>query len=137
MLNSLAEQVSLWLGRWNAGSNFAAIRRAWIERAGPLGEPITINTVQGPVSGTYQGLSETGALRAEVNGECANSATAMWRWAGLPRAMGLHERTRQATSRGGTKQIRRTRVHGARRSRRDRHERLSLRFRSARTPGHG
>ena len=34
----------------------------------PLGEPITINTVQGPVSGTYQGLSETGALRAEVNG---------------------------------------------------------------------
>jgi len=24
--------------------------------------------VQGPVSGTYQGLSETGALRAEVNG---------------------------------------------------------------------
>ena len=69
MLNSLAEHVSLWLGRWHAGSDFAAIRSAWIERAGPLGEPITINTLQGPVSGTYQGLSETGALRAEVNGE--------------------------------------------------------------------
>jgi len=68
MLHSLAEQVSLWLDRWNAGSDFGAIRRAWIDRAGPLGEPITINTVQGPVSGTYQGLSETGALRAEVNG---------------------------------------------------------------------
>jgi BirA family biotin operon repressor/biotin-[acetyl-CoA-carboxylase] ligase len=69
ILNSLAEQVSHWLGRWNAGSDFAAIRSAWIERAGPLGEPITINTVQGPVSGTYQGLSDTGALRAEVDGE--------------------------------------------------------------------
>ena len=69
MLHSLAEQVSLWLDRWNAGSDFDAIRSAWIDRAGPLGEPITINTVQGPVSGTYQGLSETGALRAEVNGD--------------------------------------------------------------------
>lgn len=68
MLDVLSERVFYWLDRWNAGSNFAAIREAWIERAGPLGEQITINTTQGPVSGTYRGLAETGALLAEVGG---------------------------------------------------------------------
>jgi BirA family biotin operon repressor/biotin-[acetyl-CoA-carboxylase] ligase len=68
LLDVLSERVFHWLDCWNAGANFAAIREAWIERAGPLGERITINTTQGPVSGTYQGLAETGALLAEVGG---------------------------------------------------------------------
>jgi len=68
LLKALDEQVYRWLARWDSGSSFSAVRRAWIERAGPVGEAITVNTVQGPVSGTYQGLSETGALCAEVDG---------------------------------------------------------------------
>jgi len=68
LLKALDEQLCLWLARWDAGANFSAIRQAWIERAGPVGEAITVNTVEGPVSGTYRGLSETGALCAEVDG---------------------------------------------------------------------
>jgi BirA family biotin operon repressor/biotin-[acetyl-CoA-carboxylase] ligase len=69
MLETLADKLTLWLDRWNAASDFESVRRAWIERAGPLGEAMTINTVQGLVSCTYQGLSGTGALRAEVKGK--------------------------------------------------------------------
>jgi BirA family biotin operon repressor/biotin-[acetyl-CoA-carboxylase] ligase len=69
LLQDLAAQTSIWLERWDSGNNFAAIRDAWVERAGPFGEPISINTTQGPMSGTYQGLSESGALRIEIGGQ--------------------------------------------------------------------
>jgi BirA family biotin operon repressor/biotin-[acetyl-CoA-carboxylase] ligase len=68
LLKALDEQILSWFGRWDAGANFSAVRHAWLERAGFVGEAITINTIHGPISGTYQGLSETGALRAEVDG---------------------------------------------------------------------
>ncbi|MBY0562175.1 biotin--[acetyl-CoA-carboxylase] ligase [Hyphomicrobium sp.] len=67
-LEMLSEKVAFWLGRWQAGEGFAAIREAWMERAGAIGERITINTAAGLLSATYQGLSETGALRADVGG---------------------------------------------------------------------
>jgi len=69
LLRALAGQVPHWIARWQQGSDFAAIRSAWIERAGAIGEPITVNTFRGPVSGTYQGLTETGALLASVEGQ--------------------------------------------------------------------
>lgn len=68
VLTGLSERIFFWLDRWNAGLNFDAIRQAWIDRAGPVGESIVIKTTSGPVSATYQGLAETGALRAEVDG---------------------------------------------------------------------
>jgi BirA family transcriptional regulator, biotin operon repressor / biotin---[acetyl-CoA-carboxylase] ligase len=68
LLKALSERVFLWLGRWNDGAGFAAIREAWLERAGAIGEPIVINTAAGAVSATYRGLSDTGALRADVGG---------------------------------------------------------------------
>jgi BirA family biotin operon repressor/biotin-[acetyl-CoA-carboxylase] ligase len=40
-----------------------------MERAGPIGEAITVNSADGLISGTYRGLSETGALLAEVDGQ--------------------------------------------------------------------
>lgn len=67
-LEMLSEKVVFWLGRWQSGEGFAAIREAWMERAGTVGERITINTASGQLSATYQGLSETGALRADVGG---------------------------------------------------------------------
>ncbi|SFV33616.1 biotin--[acetyl-CoA-carboxylase] ligase [Hyphomicrobium facile] len=67
-LEMLAEKVAFWLDRWQAGEGFAAIREAWMERAGAMGERIAINTAAGQLSATYQGLSETGALRADVGG---------------------------------------------------------------------
>jgi BirA family biotin operon repressor/biotin-[acetyl-CoA-carboxylase] ligase len=69
VLESLIERLAYWVDRWNAGLGFADIRQEWIRRAGQIGEPITVNTLQGTVSGTYQGLTESGALKAEVAGE--------------------------------------------------------------------
>jgi BirA family transcriptional regulator, biotin operon repressor / biotin---[acetyl-CoA-carboxylase] ligase len=68
LLKALSERVFFWLSRWNSGAGFAEIREAWLERAGKIGEPIIINTTAGTVSATYQGLSETGALLADVGG---------------------------------------------------------------------
>lgn len=68
LLEVLSERIFFWLDRWNGGANFSAIREAWIERAGRLGEPIVINTTDGPVSATYQGLAASGALLADVDG---------------------------------------------------------------------
>ena len=68
LLRTLADQFQTWLVAWDDGRNFAAIRQAWMARAGAIGEAITINTGSGSVSGTYQGLSDSGALIAEVGG---------------------------------------------------------------------
>lgn len=67
-LETLSEKVFFWLDHWRASEGFAAIREAWLERAGEMGESIVINTTAGHLSATYQGLSETGALRADVGG---------------------------------------------------------------------
>jgi BirA family biotin operon repressor/biotin-[acetyl-CoA-carboxylase] ligase len=69
LLQNLADNLDLWLGRWDGARGFPAIRAAWMERAGPLGERITFNSGQGQVHGTYQGLNETGGLVAEVEGK--------------------------------------------------------------------
>jgi BirA family biotin operon repressor/biotin-[acetyl-CoA-carboxylase] ligase len=69
LLDELAARTFFWLERWNAGEDFSAVRGAWMDRAGHFGEPISINTSSGPVSGSYQGLTENGALCAEIDGE--------------------------------------------------------------------
>lgn len=68
ILDTLADQCAVWIERWDGGQGFAAVREAWMERAGPLGEPVQVHTATGPVSGIYQGLAPSGALLAEVNG---------------------------------------------------------------------
>lgn len=68
VLNRLADQCADWIARWDEGRGFEAIRHAWMARAGVLGEAITVNTASGPVAGTYQGLAESGALLAEIDG---------------------------------------------------------------------
>lgn len=68
LLDALADQCAAWLQRWDCGKGFADIKAAWMERAGPLGEALTITTASGPVSGTYLGLSDTGGLVADLGG---------------------------------------------------------------------
>ncbi len=68
VLARLAEYFEDWFGRWDNGRNFAAIRQAWMARAGALGEAITVQAAKGAMSGTYQGLDASGALLAEVSG---------------------------------------------------------------------
>lgn len=62
VLPGLAGAMQNWLATWREGEGFEAVRRAWLERAGPAGEPISVNTGTGSISGTFLGLDETGAL---------------------------------------------------------------------------
>ncbi|RUO97799.1 biotin--[acetyl-CoA-carboxylase] ligase [Hyphomicrobium sp.] len=68
LIANLSERVGFWLDRWAEGANFSVLRQAWMDRAGPVGEPIVVNTEAGPLAATYEGLAETGALLANVDG---------------------------------------------------------------------
>ena len=46
---------------WRAGG-FAVLREAWLDAARGIGVPVTARLPKGEVSGTFQGLSPTGAL---------------------------------------------------------------------------
>lgn len=58
----LAEAMEHWLSCWNGGQGFPAVRQAWIERAGPIGERVRANVAEKPIEGVYLGLDEDGAM---------------------------------------------------------------------------
>ena len=62
MLEALAWSFEHWLGQWDEGRGLTSVRSAWLERAHPAGEPITVNAGDGPVSGTFAGLDGDGTL---------------------------------------------------------------------------
>jgi BirA family transcriptional regulator, biotin operon repressor / biotin---[acetyl-CoA-carboxylase] ligase len=66
LIRPLSQALERWLGVWQSGKNFAAILEAWLARAGPLGEAISVNTGAGPVSGQFAGLDGDGALLLRV-----------------------------------------------------------------------
>jgi BirA family transcriptional regulator, biotin operon repressor / biotin---[acetyl-CoA-carboxylase] ligase len=62
-LETLAATTHEWLGRWGEGSCFPTIRRAWLDRAGPTGRPLTVRVGSQEAEGVYGGLDSDGALR--------------------------------------------------------------------------
>lgn len=62
MLSHLAGAMQRWLGIWDWGIGFAAIRSAWRERGGPTGEALTVDTGREKISGQFLDLAEDGAL---------------------------------------------------------------------------
>lgn len=64
----LASALTRWLATWADGAGFAAVRSAWSGASGTLGEPISVNTGNGLLTGCYRGLAESGALQLEVGG---------------------------------------------------------------------
>lgn len=62
VLSALAMTMDAALAIWDEGSNFQAIRAAWSDRAGSIGEPLVVNAGQLPVSGCFAGLDNDGAL---------------------------------------------------------------------------
>jgi BirA family transcriptional regulator, biotin operon repressor / biotin---[acetyl-CoA-carboxylase] ligase len=62
MLGFLAEAMEHWLGVWNLGVGFAAIRSAWLDRAGAAGEALSVDTGRERITGTFHDLDDTGAL---------------------------------------------------------------------------
>ncbi len=66
LLAALADCMADWLGVWDEGRGFAAVREAWLNRAHPLGERMSINTGTERVSGAFLGLDADGALSLET-----------------------------------------------------------------------
>lgn len=69
ILAALTDSCHSWLQLWDEGRAFSAIRECWLARAGPPGQSITITAGGESLSGTYEGLNETGALLATVSGQ--------------------------------------------------------------------
>lgn len=62
MLGHLARALDHWLKVWDDGRGFAQVRAGWLQRAGPIGEPVTVNAGAEKLGGAFSGLDETGAL---------------------------------------------------------------------------
>lgn len=62
MLNALAPAMQHWFEIWSCGSGFERIRAAWLERGGPIGEDMTVDTGHERIQGTFLGLDGDGAL---------------------------------------------------------------------------
>ena len=62
-LEALAASTLEWLNRWGEGACFPTIRRAWLDRAGPTGRPLTVRVGSQEAEGVYGGLDADGALR--------------------------------------------------------------------------
>jgi BirA family biotin operon repressor/biotin-[acetyl-CoA-carboxylase] ligase len=62
-LEVLALTTHEWLSRWNEGTGFPGVRRAWLDRAGPTGRPLRVRINGDEAEGVYAGLDSDGALR--------------------------------------------------------------------------
>jgi BirA family transcriptional regulator, biotin operon repressor / biotin---[acetyl-CoA-carboxylase] ligase len=51
-----------WLGLWQGGVGFDAVRRAWLARAGAVGEAISVNAGHERIEGSFLGIDDGGAL---------------------------------------------------------------------------
>ena len=65
-LQVLAATTHEWLQRWAEGATFPSIRRAWLDRAGPLGRPLLARINGEEIEGAYAGLDSEGALRLKT-----------------------------------------------------------------------
>jgi BirA family biotin operon repressor/biotin-[acetyl-CoA-carboxylase] ligase len=66
MSAALAEALARWIEVWSDGRGFSAIRQVWLERSGPVGEPMTVNAGGELVAGRYAGLDDDGGLLLDV-----------------------------------------------------------------------
>ena len=55
-------QTARALSVWDRGAGFPRIRAAWMERATPIGTPMTVNAGTDLLAGTFAGLDTDGAL---------------------------------------------------------------------------
>lgn len=65
---TLAAVTDAWLARWGEGVSFQAVRRAWLDRAGPTGRPLRVRLHgEQEAEGTFAGLDSAGALRLQMS----------------------------------------------------------------------
>lgn len=76
VLSALDTQLTNWCGIWSAGAHFDAVCAAWLQRAGPIGEPITVHAGSGIIAGTFAGLAPDGALLVQDRNGTVTRVTA-------------------------------------------------------------
>jgi BirA family biotin operon repressor/biotin-[acetyl-CoA-carboxylase] ligase len=76
VLSALDARLAHWRTIWAAGAHFDTICSAWLERAGPIGEPITVHAASGIVTGTFAGLAPDGALLVQERNGTVTRVTA-------------------------------------------------------------
>jgi BirA family biotin operon repressor/biotin-[acetyl-CoA-carboxylase] ligase len=59
---ALSDAWAEFRGIWDDGHGFADIRRLWLERAAGLGAPISVQTGNATVAGTFETIDESGCL---------------------------------------------------------------------------
>ncbi len=62
VLRSLSLTMHNWLAAWDGGRGFPGVRQAWLERAGPAGETVSVDTGRERIEGTFADLDAEGAL---------------------------------------------------------------------------
>lgn len=76
LLDALASRLDDWLTDWDDGRGFAGkIARAWMERAGPIGEAIAVSTASGRLTGRYAGIDERGYLALDADDGTRHTVT--------------------------------------------------------------
>ena len=65
-LAALAWAMAEWIAQWRNGTGFESIRGAWLERAKPLGGPLSVRLGAELVTGTFLGIDGMGALRLKT-----------------------------------------------------------------------
>jgi BirA family transcriptional regulator, biotin operon repressor / biotin---[acetyl-CoA-carboxylase] ligase len=67
LLEAFSRHFLSWIERWQA-EGVEPVRKAWLSRATGLGKPIGVRLADQVRSGTFEGLTETGALRLVKDG---------------------------------------------------------------------
>lgn len=62
MLECLAQTCDAWLGVWNNGAGFDAIRAAWMKRSLPIDAPLRVRLSSEILHGSYKGIDPDGVL---------------------------------------------------------------------------
>ena len=62
LFGTVRTQLGHWLSVWQNGAGFAAVREAWLVRAGMIGEGLAVNAGHQRIEGAFQGIDSTGAL---------------------------------------------------------------------------
>ena len=68
MFAALSDRFAHWLEIWARGENFSAIRAAWLERAGGIGEIARVTRNGQILEGLFRGIDAQGRMLLERAG---------------------------------------------------------------------
>ena len=68
LFTELSDAWAHFRGIWDNGNGFGEIRRLWLDRAAGLGQPVSVHLGGSTVTGTFDGIDETGCMVVSTSG---------------------------------------------------------------------